>query len=59
MSNNFPPISIDAKDRFKYYECLEEYALTGNINPFAEMIAVLVEKRLDDYLEMLVETQIK
>lgn len=53
MINNFPPVSIDVKDRLKYYECLEEYALTGNINPFADMIAELVEARLDEYLEII------
>ena len=36
-----------------YFEVLEEYAVNQNLQPFADMIAILEEKQLDRYLEMM------
>ncbi|MBQ4059796.1 MAG: Fic family protein [Lachnospiraceae bacterium] len=50
MASGFLPVSIAKENRLEYFEALEEYAVDGNLNPFAEMIAVLEEERLDEYL---------
>ena len=55
MKAGFLPVSIAKEDRLSYFETLEEYAVTRNINPFAEMIAALEEKRLDEYLGIVSE----
>ena len=50
MASGFLPVSIAKENRLEYFEALEVYAVDGNLNPFAEMIAVLEEERLDEYL---------
>lgn len=50
MVSGFLPVSIAKENRLEYFEALEAYAVDGNLNPFAEMIAVLEEERLDEYL---------
>lgn len=52
LSNGFPAISINQSDRLSYFNGLEEYAVNNNLNPFADMIANLVEDRLDMYNSM-------
>ena len=50
MASGFLPVSIAKENRLEYFEALETYAVDGNLTPFAEMIAVLEEERLDEYL---------
>lgn len=50
MGAGFLPVSIAKENRLEYFEALEAYAVGGDINPFAEMIASLEEQRLDEYL---------
>ncbi|MCD7826050.1 MAG: Fic family protein [Clostridiaceae bacterium] len=50
MASGFLPLSIAKENRLEYFEALEAYAVDGNLNPFTEMIAVLEEERLDEYL---------
>lgn len=50
MREGFLPVSIAKEDRLSYFETLEEYAVNGNLTPFAEMIVALEERRLDEYL---------
>ncbi|MGN0155437.1 MAG: Fic family protein [Lachnospiraceae bacterium] len=50
MEAGFLPVSIAKENRLEYFEALESYAAGGNLNPFAEMIALLEEQRLDEYL---------
>ena len=38
------------EDRLAYFEALEVYAIEGNLTPFAEIIAELADKQLDQYL---------
>ena len=52
MMNQFVPISIAKENRLSYYNTLESYAVEGDLQPFAEMIADLEEKQLDRYLGM-------
>jgi Fic family protein len=51
MSDGFLPISIAKEDRLPYFEALEAYAVEGDLHPFAEMVAELAERQLDQYLE--------
>ncbi|MFR6291224.1 MAG: Fic family protein [Peptococcaceae bacterium] len=53
LSSGFVPISIAKEDKLHYFEALEEYAVNQNLQPFADMIAILEEKQLDRYLEMM------
>ncbi|MFI3330040.1 MAG: Fic family protein, partial [bacterium] len=53
MLNGFPPISISVNDRLEYYEALDEYASKNDITKFYNMILLLVEKRLDEYIEII------
>ena len=55
MASGFLPVSIAKENRLEYFETLEAYAVDGNLNPFAEMIAVLEEERLDEYLGIVQE----
>ena len=50
MLAEFLPVSIAKEDRLAYYEALEAYAVRGDLGPFAEMVAELEERRLDEYL---------
>lgn len=57
MASGFLPISIAKEKRLEYFEALEAYAVDGDLNPFTEMIAVLEEQRLDEYLGIVQEGQ--
>lgn len=50
MLNDFLPVSIDKGDKLDYFNFLEEYALSGNLKPFADFVAELEERRLDEYI---------
>ena len=41
MSNGFLPVSVNKEDRLEYFSYLEEYAVNGNLAPFADFIAKL------------------
>lgn len=53
MINGFLPISIAKENRLEYYNALEEYAVNGNLEVFAELIAKLEEEQLDSYLKLI------
>lgn len=57
MANGFLPVSIAKENRLEYYEALEEFALNGNLNTFADIVATLEEKQLDDYLSLALESE--
>lgn len=57
MANGFPAISIAKEQRLKYFNTLESYAVEGNLNPFADMVAELVDHQLDRYLSMKTKTE--
>ena len=56
MNNDFLPISINEKDRLKYYNTLDEYATKGDILPFKKLVEDLEEKRLDE-INKIIEQQ--
>lgn len=55
MSKGLLPISIPRVERLEYFKCLEEYALTGNIELFADYLANLEQKRLVECCKMVSE----
>lgn len=48
MISGFLPISIKVEDRLDYYNVLDLYATTGDLQPFKNLIETLEEKRLDE-----------
>lgn len=48
MSNNFLPVSIKVEERLEYYNALDKYATTKDLEPFVNLIAKLEEKRLNE-----------
>ena len=59
MAAGFLPVSIAKENRLECFEVLEDYAVNGNLQPFAEMIAELEEERLDEYLGIVQESCFK
>lgn len=53
LLQGFLPVSIAKEDRLSYYNTLEEFAVTGNLKPFADFVAELEEQQLDEYLEII------
>lgn len=53
MINGYLPVSVDKDDRLDYYNALEQYAAHGNLEPFADFVAELEEKQLDEYLKLI------
>ena len=53
MINGYLPVSVDKEDRLDYYNALEQYAAHGNLEPFADFVAELEEKQLDEYLKLI------
>ena len=52
MSNGFLPVNISTKDRIRYYESLDKYASDDILEPFADLVAELEEKRIQHYLSI-------
>lgn len=57
MANGFPAVDIAKEHRLEYFNALEAYAVEDDLAPFSEMIAELVEQRLDQYLSLAEQTQ--
>jgi len=53
LYENWLPVSIAKEDRLIYFEALEAYALSGNIEPFTTFIAELENKELNRMNEMI------
>jgi len=53
MANGFLPISIAKERRIEYFNALEAYAVDGDLQLFAEMIATLEEDKLREYLTLV------
>lgn len=53
MLHGFLPVSVDKNTRLDYYNALEQYAADGDLKPFADFIADLEEKQLDEYLKLI------
>lgn len=57
MVNGFPAVSIAKENRLEYFNALEAYAVSGDLTPFADMVARLCEVQLDQYLSMIEQGQ--
>ncbi len=57
LANGFPAVSIAKENRLEYFNTLETYAVEGNLTPFADMIAGLVDQQLECYLKMVLPQQ--
>ena len=53
LANGFPAVSIAKENRLEYFNTLEAYAVEGNLAPFADMVAGLVDQQLERYLSMV------
>ena len=51
------PISIQAKDKQDYYNRLDIYGATRKLEPFAELIYELENKRLDEVIAIIEQVQ--
>ena len=52
MAEGFPAISIAKEDRLEYFRALDAYAVEGNLQPFADLVAGLVDRQLERYIEL-------
>ena len=52
MAEGFPPVSIAKEDRLEYFKALEAYAAEGNRQPFADLVAGLVDRQMERYIEL-------
>ncbi len=52
MAEGFPAISIAKEDRLEYFKALEAYAVEGDLHPFAELVAGLVDWQMERYIEL-------
>lgn len=50
MTDGFPPVSIAKEDRLEYFKTLEAYAVEGKLQPFAELVAGLVDRQMERYI---------
>ncbi|MDR1064788.1 MAG: Fic family protein [Oscillospiraceae bacterium] len=57
MLSGWLPVSVPKEDRLRYYETLEEYAVNGDIEPFAAFVSELENQELDNVIEMLEQTR--
>lgn len=57
MSAGYLPISIPQEQRLEYFDGLEQYAVSGNLEPFAEMVAELEAAQLDFYIQAIETVQ--
>lgn len=57
MANGLPAVSIAKENRLDYFNTLEAYAVEGNLAPFADMVAALVDRQLDRYIGMIEQSQ--
>ena len=52
MFHGLLPVNIMVTDRVRYYDCLDLYASTQNLHPFADFVAELEERRIKHYLSL-------
>lgn len=53
MAAGFLPVSIEKENQLPYFEKLESYAVDGDLSPFADMIAELEKKRLEENIGLI------
>ena len=53
VSDGFLPVSVAKENRLDYYNALEAYAVQGELEPFADLVAELEENQLDTYIKLI------
>lgn len=53
IRNGYPPINVKFTDRKRYYNAFDAYYRDGNAEAMIELIGEYVDKRLDEYLQIL------
>lgn len=56
MENGYLPVNIKSENKTSYYEALDEYGKTNNLNPFLELVISLEEEQLDIYINLIEQT---
>lgn len=51
----FLPINIKVENRLEYYEALDKYATSGDLQPFEKMIRTLEENNIKLEQEAIIE----
>ena len=54
MKAGFPPIDIKFTDRLTYYKAFDDYHVNHSLKTMEDLFAGYINKRLDEYLAMLV-----
>ena len=57
IRNGYPPINIKFADRKKYYDAFDAYYRDGNVDVMVNLIAGYVNERLDEYLEIIMQSK--
>ncbi len=52
MAGGFPAVSVAKEDRLEYFKTLDAYAVEGNLQPFADLVAGLVDRQMDKIIEL-------
>lgn len=53
IRNGYPPINVKFSDRKRYYDAFDAFYRDNNSKPMIDIIAEYVDKRLDEYFEVL------
>ena len=53
LLNGYLPVSVAKENRLDYYNALEKYAVSGDLNVFSDFVAELEEAQLDEYLKLV------
>ncbi len=53
IRNGFPPINVKFTDRKRYYDAFDVFYRDGDAEPMITLIAEYIDKRFDDYFEVL------
>ncbi len=55
IREGFPPINVKFTDRKRYYDAFDAYYRDGDAGKMMDLIAEYVDKRLDEYLAILIK----
>lgn len=53
MKNGYPAVAFPVESKAEYFNALEHYALTRELEPFTQFVSRFVEARLDEYIEVI------
>ncbi len=57
IRNGFPPINVKFTDRKRYYDAFDAFYRDGDAGKMIDLIAEYMDKRLDEYLNVLDDNQ--